>query len=202
MVGDGQRVTVSPIAELELALEIGAPQVIGRGAFGQRRAARTVARPAATLDQAVTVENRMDGALGRNPDVAGEPSDQELADFTCPPVRLLSLQPDNQALDLLRQLIGIAHRPARPIAQGCSSVLLVTIENLVAGLAGYAEIPAHVRHGLAVQQAGHKAKALFHHRTRFPRHQHLPPENGEKCYPCVRYGMSPMSQAAHSLKSR
>ena len=69
-------------------------------------------------------------------------------------------------------------------------------ENLVAGLPGDTEIPANVRHGLAVQQAGHKAKALFHHRTRFPRHQHIPPANGEKCYPCVRYGMSPMSRAA------
>ncbi len=41
---------------------------------------------------------------------------------------------------------------------------------------------------------GDKAKAFFHHRTRFPRHPHLPPK-GEKCYPCVRYEMSPMSQA-------
>src|SRR6266511_1089953 len=76
-------------------------------------------------------------------------------------------------------------------------MLLVAIENLVAGLTGHAEIPADVRHGLPVQQAGHKAKAFFHHRTRFPRHPHLPPAKGEKCYPCVRYGMSPMSRAAH-----
>jgi hypothetical protein len=32
MVGDGQRIAVSAVAELELALEIGAPQVIGSGA--------------------------------------------------------------------------------------------------------------------------------------------------------------------------
>src|SRR6266478_9683153 len=69
--------------------------------------------------------------------------------------------------------------------------------NIVAGLPRYAEIPANVRHGLAIQQAGHKAKALFHHRTRFPPHQHLPPAKGEKCYPCVRYGISPISRAAH-----
>jgi hypothetical protein len=30
-----------------------------------------------------------------------------------------------------------------------------------------------------------------------PLHQHLPPAKGEKCYPCVRYGMSPISRAAH-----
>src|SRR5260370_66983 len=69
--------------------------------------------------------------------------------------------------------------------------------NIVAGLPRYAEIPANVRHGLAIQQAGHKAKALFHHRTRFPRHQHLPSAKGDKCYPCVRYGISPMPRAAH-----
>ena len=102
MIGDGQRVAVAPVAELELTLEVGAPQIVWRGTLGQRRAARAVARPAAMLDQAVTVENRMDGALGRNPDIAVEPPDQELADLACAPVRLLSLQLDDQALDLLR----------------------------------------------------------------------------------------------------
>ena len=202
MVGDGQRVAVAAVAELELALEVGAPQIVGRGALGQRRAARAVARPAAAFDQAVAIENRMDGALGWNPDIAVEPPDQELADLARAPMRLLGLQPDDQALDLLRQLVGVAHRPARPVAQGLKPMLLVAIENLVAGLAGYAEIPADVRHGLPVQQTGDKAKALFHHRTRFPRHQHLPPAKGEKCYPCVRYGMSPMSRAAHFARPR
>jgi hypothetical protein len=36
-------------------------------------------RPAAALDQAVTVENRMDGAFGRNPDIAAEPAHQQFA---------------------------------------------------------------------------------------------------------------------------
>ena len=67
MIGDGQRIAIVPVAELELTLEVGTPQFVGRGTLGQRRAARTVARPAATLDQAVAIENRMDGALGRNP---------------------------------------------------------------------------------------------------------------------------------------
>jgi hypothetical protein len=82
MVCDGQRVAVPPVAELELAFEVSAPQVIGHGALGQRRAARAVVRPAATLDQAVAIENRMDGALGRYSDIAAEPPDQELANLT------------------------------------------------------------------------------------------------------------------------
>jgi len=34
MVGDGQRIAIAFIAQLELALEVGAPQVIGCGALG------------------------------------------------------------------------------------------------------------------------------------------------------------------------
>jgi hypothetical protein len=33
------------------------------------------------------------------PDIVAEPPDQELADLACPPMRLLALEPDNQALD-------------------------------------------------------------------------------------------------------
>ena len=58
-----------------------------------------MARPAAALDQAVAIENRMDRALGWNPDIAVKTPEEELADLACAPVRLLSLQPDNQALD-------------------------------------------------------------------------------------------------------
>src|SRR5882672_2640593 len=76
-----------------------------------------VARPAAALDQAMAVEDRMDGALGRNPDIAVQPSDQQFPDLARAPVRLLGLETDNQALDLLRQPVGIAHRPPRSIAQ-------------------------------------------------------------------------------------
>src|SRR5205823_12999866 len=105
---------------------------------------------------------------------------------------------DDEALDLLRELVGIAHRSTRSIGEGFEAMLLVAVENLVAGFTRYAELPTDVRHCLPVQHTGYEAQALFHHRTRFPRHQHLPPK-GEKCYPCVRYEVSPMSQAAHYL---
>ena len=35
MVGDGQRIAVLPVAELELALEMGAPQIVGRCSRGE-----------------------------------------------------------------------------------------------------------------------------------------------------------------------
>jgi hypothetical protein len=76
-----------------------------------------MARPADWLDQAVTVEHGVDGALGWNAHVAGEPPDQELADLARPPMRLVALEVDDQAVDLRWQLVGIAHRPARAVAQ-------------------------------------------------------------------------------------
>ena len=88
MVGDGERVAVAAVAELELALEVGAPQIVGRGACRQRRAVRAVARPAHALDQAMAIEHGMDGAFGGNPDIAGEPADQQLADLARAPMRL------------------------------------------------------------------------------------------------------------------
>jgi hypothetical protein len=82
----------------------------------------------------VAVEDRMNSAPGRDPDVAIEPPDEEFADLAGAPVRLLALEPHDQALDRLRQLVGVTHRTARPVAQGRKPVLLVMIENLVAGL--------------------------------------------------------------------
>jgi hypothetical protein len=155
-----------------------------------------MARPAAPLDQAMAIEHGMDGAPGGNPYVAGQPTHQKLPDLARTPMRLLALEADDQAFDRRRQLVGVAHGTPRAAGKGLEPELLVAIEDFVAGLARNAELPAHVRHRLPVQQATNKAQAFLHHRTRFPRHPHLPPK-GEKCYPCVRYEVSPMSQAAH-----
>ena len=70
MVAGSQRVAIATITELELALEVNAPEIVGDRAFGQRRAARPMARPAAALDQAVAIEDGMDGAFGRHADIA------------------------------------------------------------------------------------------------------------------------------------
>src|SRR5246127_5510321 len=112
---------------------------------------------------------------------------------------LLSLELDNQGLDLSRQLVGIAYRAFGAVTQRLKPVLLVTVKDLVTGLARNAELPAHIRHRLPVQQTSDKAQTLFHHRTRFPRHRHLPRNKSGKCNPCVRYVLSPMSRAAHDF---
>jgi hypothetical protein len=75
--------------------------------------------------------SRMDGAFGGNPDVPVEPPDQQFADLAGSQMGFLALEPDNQALDRLRQLIGIAYRPPGAIAQGHQALLLVAIEKIL-----------------------------------------------------------------------
>ena len=157
MVGDRQGVTVAAIAELELALEVGAPQVVGIGACRQRRAVGAVAPDSGAVDQAVAVEHRMHGAPGRQAHVAGKLANEQFADFARAPMRLVALEIDDQPLHLVRQLVGIAHRPARAIGERLEPLIPIAIEDLVAGLAGNAEIAAHLAHALAVEKTGDKA---------------------------------------------
>jgi len=151
MVCNGERIAISVVAELELTFEIGAPKIIGGSAFRQRCSAGTVTRPAHALNQAMPIEDRMNGALRRHPDIAIQSADQKLANLARSPVRLVALGGDDQAFDLLRQLVGISHGPTRTIVQGLLAVLFVAIEDLVTGLAGYAEFTAQGRHRLSFQ---------------------------------------------------
>src|SRR5215218_3461925 len=188
-----------PVAELELAFEVGAPEIVRRRPSRERCSGRAMARAARLLDQPVSVQHGVDGALGRDAHVPGQAADQEFADLACAPVRLLTLQAYDQALDLGRQLIGIAHRPTRAVGQGLEPELLVAGENLVAGLARDAEGAAELRHRLTVEKLCDKPQALVHHRTLLPRHPHLPLlGKSRRCNPCVRYELSPLSRAAHT----
>src|SRR5579863_10282618 len=143
----------------------------------------------------MTIQHGMDGALSGNPDVAGQATHQELSDLAGTPMGLVLLEPDDRALHLMRQLVGVSHRPARSIGQGLKPMLLVAIKDLVAGLARDAELAAQMAHLLAFQEARHKSKTLVYHRTHTPRHRHLPHAIAwRRCYPCVRYKTSPMSR--------
>src|SRR5438034_8900644 len=138
----------------------------------------------------------MDGALGRDPDIAVQAANQELANLARTPMWLLALKSDDQALDLGGQLVGVAHRTARAIRQRFDPAILVPLEDLVASLSRYAELAADIGHRFAVEQLRYEPQALIHYRTLLPRHRHLPLEGG-KCYLCVRYALLPMSRAAH-----
>src|SRR5262245_22429378 len=195
MIGDGQRIAVAAVAELELALEVGAPQIVRLRARRQRRSSgalpwsgHALARPCRSRTAWIVLL----AGTRTSPSSRRTRSSRILRAPQCG----FSVELDNQGLDLSRQLIGIAYRAFGAVVQRLKPVFLVAIKDLVVGLPRNAEIPAYVRHCLPVQQPGDKPQALLHHRTRFPRHQHLPPTKGEKCYPCVRYEVSPMSRAA------
>src|SRR5271166_731181 len=200
MVGDGEGIAIAPIAQLELALEIRAPEIVGRSALGERRAGSAVARRRERLDQPMTAQDRVHRALGGNAKVAIEPAHQKLADFAGAPMRLVSLERDDQSLDLRRELIGVADRPPRTVAQRLKALLLVPVEYLVAGLARNPELATDLAHRLAIQKPGDEPQTLIHDRTLLPGHRHLPPGMpGGRCHPCVRYKLSPMSRAAQII---
>src|SRR5215469_9504005 len=146
----------------------------------------------AAFHQAVTIQHRMDGALGGNLD-AGESAQQALADFTSTPAGMLVLDVENVVLHLKGELMGIAIGATAPIRQPLDPTFVITIEYLIPGFAGDPELPAQFRHGLTGQPASHKFKPFVHHRTLLPRHPLLPEKKGKsvthvsgtKCYPCV-----------------
>src|SRR6202042_2795302 len=65
-IGGGQRIAVLTIAQQELSLVIGAPQLVGLLAQRQSSSLSTTTQATAALDQTVSIQDRMDGALGRN----------------------------------------------------------------------------------------------------------------------------------------
>src|SRR5690242_6397731 len=97
----------------------------------------------------MTIEHRMDGAAGGNADLTGKTAQQAFADFARAPVRLLAFQSEDGALDLLRQLIAVAPRPARTVSQRFQARFLVAVKDLVAGFARDPELSAKLNHRLA-----------------------------------------------------
>ena len=79
MVGDGERGAVLAVAEPELALEFGAPEVVGVGAGRQLGALGTTPRAALVLDQVIAIEHRVDGADRGDFDFAGQAADEQFA---------------------------------------------------------------------------------------------------------------------------
>src|SRR5690606_33328003 len=200
MIGDGKRVAVAAVAELELALEVDAPQIVGLSALRQRRS-RGAPSSWDPRHQAMPIKHGMDGAPGGYPDIAGQAAHEQLADLAGAPVRLVLLGPHDHPLDRVRQLVGIANRSSRSVGQCLETMLPVTSEDLVSGLSRDAELPADPAHRLAVQLPSDQAHTLLHHGSLLPRHRHLRHAIAcRRCYPCLRYRVSPMSRAAQETE--
>ena len=82
---DGERIAVLAIPQLELAIEVDTPQVIGVSAGREQRSGGLTAPLSRAADKTVSVENGVDGAFCRDPDIAWQASDKELADLAGTP---------------------------------------------------------------------------------------------------------------------
>src|SRR5215831_19368010 len=151
------------------------------------------ARPDGMADQAVAVEQGVDGAHGRDFDPVWQSSQQALADLACSPMGFLAPGCDDCRFDLFRQLVGIAEGPARPIAEAFQTAFFIALKDLVAGFSGNPELAAQRGHALPVLEPDPKTHAFVHHRSFLPGHPTTAP-SGEKsvthvsgtlCYLCV-----------------
>ena len=115
-VGDGERVAVAMVGEHELALEVGAPQLVGLAGPGEGCALSLVASATAAGDEAVAVEHGVDGADGGGLDPQLEPA-QLLADLGRAPGGVFLAQLEDPALDLEGQLVGLPVGPAAAIGE-------------------------------------------------------------------------------------
>jgi hypothetical protein len=136
------------------------------------------------LMRSVAIQQGMDHAGGRWLDHWVE-LDQLRADLGCAPTGVLPLDPKDGRLYLERQLVGMAIRASCPVLQSPESFISVAIKDLVAGLAGDAELPAHDGHLIAIEQAGHKSETFIHTITLIPGHLRYSP-NAELCNLCAR----------------
>src|SRR5215469_2769772 len=157
----------------------------------------TTPRASAALHQTIAIQDGVDGAFGRdrNP---GEAAQQAFADFASSPTGVLALHVQDVVLDLKGKLVGIAIGTSAAIGQAVNAAFLITIKDLIAGLARDPELTAQLGHWLASQPPRHKLQSLIHDRTLLPRHP-LPPRKGKKCNPCVRYVLLPMCRVGHPL---
>src|ERR1700736_4762777 len=102
----------------------------------------------AALDQAVAIQNRMDGAFGRDFDV-GESADQALSDLTGAPAGVLTLHVQDKVLHLNGKLVGIPIGTAAPVRQPLNAAFLIAVEDFVPCFTGDSELPAKFAHPLA-----------------------------------------------------
>src|SRR6516164_2356252 len=96
----------------------------------------------------MTIEHRMDGALGRDGD-PGESADEALTNLAGTPACVLTFHVQDVVLDLERQLVRIVMGAPASIRQPLHPALFVTIKDLVPRLTGDSKLPAQIRHLLA-----------------------------------------------------
>src|ERR1700731_3281408 len=148
----------------------------------------------------------MDGTFRRDGNT-GEAAQQALTDFASTPAGVLTLYVQDEVFDLERKAVGVAIRTAAFVREPLQAAFLITIEDLIAGLAGDAKLPAKFRHPLAGGRGSHKLQSLIHYRTLLPRHRSLPLRgesvthvSGTMCYLCLR-SLTPLDSTIYAAFS-
>src|SRR5262249_2722427 len=134
MVGDRQRIAVLTIGEQELVFVISAPQFIGALAHGESGFLGPATHAATALDQAMTIEHCMDGALGRDGN-SGESAQEALANLAGTPARVLALHVQEEVFHLEGKLVGVAVGSSASVRQLLHADFPIAIEDLVPNLA-------------------------------------------------------------------
>src|SRR5262249_13643488 len=134
---------------------------------------RFIAPPSTTLDQAMAVEHRMHCADRGGVDVRIE-ARQLLPDLGRAPTRLVVLEAHDLRLALEGQLVGLAGGAAGAVGEPVKTDLVVTADDLVAGLARDAELAAQAGHLLSLEQTGDEFEPFVHGITLLPGHFALP----------------------------
>jgi hypothetical protein len=104
---------------------------------------------------------------------------------------VLALYVQDEVFDLKRKLVGVAIRTPASVREPLHAAFLITIEDLIAGLAGDAELLA--KFGSSPRRlAGEPQTAVFHPLPNTPSKASLPPLDEEKVSPmcpvqCITY---------------
>src|SRR5882757_1048239 len=154
-VGDGQRITVPLVPHHELALVVGAPELIGCLGHAQRGPLRPITPALPALDQTVACQHRVDRTLGRRSHRWALP-DQPFPDLRSAPVRPFLLDLNNQLLDLEWELVGLPIGPSTSIRESFHAALSIPVNDLVSRNTGNAKLPAQRRYLLAIEVARNK----------------------------------------------
>src|ERR1700730_18031521 len=104
--------------------------------------------------------HRMNGAFSGDRS-AGEPADQTFPDFASHPAGVLVLHVQDVVLHVEGKLVGVAIGASAPVRQPFDPAFLVATEDLIAGLAGDAQLPAELGHRLPRPAAGEKTPTFI-----------------------------------------
>lgn len=173
-IGDREWIAVFTITQSKLALVVGTPELVGRTGLAERCTLCLVSSAFAGNDQAMSVQNRVNGAHRGRLDRRKQ-LDQFVPYFRGAPGTVLLLESENLPLDLEGRLVRVAIRRSGPVFQPGQSLVLVSVKQLISGFTGNAELTAKRGHLFAIEQAGNKTKTFIHLITLFPGHLGISP---------------------------